>query len=249
VRDRVPLELTFDPEGDLLAAARQCELDVFYDVYGNTPEEWDIEYGPYQSNSHFIVASEPGGDVLAVSRLIFPGSPGHKTLNDAAREPWLVDGYRSAAAVSVGRDDTIDVATTAVRRGLRGLGHLLAASLHHGLILATRANNLPNCVMIIDERARRTLHMLGLVFHPLPGTEPASYLGSKSSQPLWGHMPTILDVQRGLNADAHRLVAQAIGLDGIAIPPQSAFAAKDPSAAKATPVARPIDARPVPIAV
>ena len=61
---------------------------------------------------------------------------------------------------------------------------LAAIALYHGIVMVTRANALPNVVMIMDERARRLLSSIGCVTHPLPGTAPGSYLGSPNSQPL-----------------------------------------------------------------
>ncbi len=90
----VELDLHFDPQGDTLAAARECEATVFLHQYGNTATQWAEEYGPYEPSSTFITITERGGDALATMRLIVPSEAGLKSLADVARPPWSIDGVR-----------------------------------------------------------------------------------------------------------------------------------------------------------
>src|SRR6476646_7922731 len=106
--------LHFDPEGDVLDAARDCEASVFLQQYGNTAQQWAEEYGPYDPSSAFIAITDAQGDAVAAMRLILPGPLGLKTLADVARPPWNLDGARVARAAGMITTRTWDVATLAV---------------------------------------------------------------------------------------------------------------------------------------
>ncbi len=223
MRTATPLRLVFDPVGDTLTAARACEAEVFLRVYGNTLAELEFEYGPYEDASVFLVLTDPGGDVVAACRLITPSDAGLKTLNDAGREPWQVDGLRSAFAAKLDPWRTWDVATIGVRANVGAARMFAAAALYHGVALAAHLNRILSIVMIMDERARRLLSAIGVMTQPLPGTHAAPYLGSPASTPIYGHLDQMADLQRRLNPDAHRLIGQGVGLDGVTVPEQAAF--------------------------
>jgi len=212
-----PLRFVFDPTGEELAAAKRCEADVFLETYGNTPEEFELEYGPYEDATGFMTVLEDDGEAVATARFIAPGPAGLKTLNDASRPPWQVDGLRSARAAGVDPARTWDIATIAVRRGA-GRGGLCAGALYHGIITAAYANDIDFIVMIMDSHARQLLTSLGMQTQALPGTKTGEYLGSASSTPLWANLNRALEQQRLDSPDAYRLIFQGIGLDGIALP-------------------------------
>lgn len=216
------LTMHFDPEPDVVAAAKDCEAAVFFSRYGNGADEWDDEYGPYQNSSVFLAITEPGGDALACCRFIVPSVVGLKTLVDTARPPWLVDGNRAARAAGIVLAQTWDVATVGARKGV-ARGGLLSAALYRGLFLATRANDVRWIVMIMDVRARRLLSLLNLETSVLPGTRPGPYLGSTSSVPLWAEVAPMVDRQRQVDPDSYRLVTLGGGLDGIDVPDATSF--------------------------
>jgi hypothetical protein len=212
-----------DPTGDLLGAAQACEAEVFLRAYGNTAQEWADEYGPYDQSSVFLAVADHEDQVVAACRLILPGPAGLKTLNDTMRAPWHVEGYRAARSAGIEPDATIDIATIGVRRGLRGVAMLASVALYHGIVQLTRANAMPDVVMLMDERARRLLTSIGCLTFALPGTAPGPYLGSAASTPLWANVPHMMDHQRRINPDAFRLVSQGVGLDGIDVPSLDRF--------------------------
>lgn len=212
-----PLQFVFDPAGDELAAALRCESQVFLEAYGNTPEEFDVEYGPYVESTGFMTVLQDDGEAVATARFIAPGPAGLKTLNDVSRPPWQVDGLRSARAAGVDPTRTWDVATIAVRKGA-GRGGLCAAALYHGIVTAAFANDIEYIVMIMDSHARRLLTGLDMQTQALPGTKTGEYLGSPSSAPLWANLHRMFERQRLESPDAYRLIYQGIGLDGIALP-------------------------------
>lgn len=217
------LSLRFNPEADLLAATLECEADVFLRVYGNTRQQLEDEYGPYEQASVFIALTDDSGDVLGACRLIRPTELGLKSLDDAARPPWSLDVARSVRAARLDPMQTWDVATLGCRRGLKGPGKLAGAALFHGLVQVVRANQIQSAVMIIDERVRALLASAGMTGHTLPGAKPARYLGSAASTPVYRHCDEAFDQQRITNPEAHRLFTQGIGLDGIRVPPLAEF--------------------------
>jgi hypothetical protein len=224
VKKYTPLELHFDPTGDLLAAARDCEAEVFLRAYGNTREEIADEYGPYEDASAFVALTDERGDVVAETRLIAPSAAGLKTLNDMGRSPWKLDGYRSARAAGLDLSLTWDVATVGVRTdAIRGTGLKAAVAMYFAIVAATRANDLRWIVMIMDERARRLLNSIALPTHVLPGGFSGDYMGSPTCTPVWSDSVSGMDTQRVQNPEGHRLVSSGAGLDGISIPPPGGF--------------------------
>ena len=148
-----PLRFVLDPVGDELTAALDCEADVFLQTYGNTIDQLADEYGPYAEATGFMTLLNENCLALATTRFIAPGPAGLKTLNDARRAPWNVDGMRSALAAGIDPSKTWDIATIAVRRSSRGSP--AAAALYHGIATAANANNIDSIIMIMDARARR----------------------------------------------------------------------------------------------
>lgn len=213
-----------DPGGHLGESARACEAEVFLRWYGNTREQLAEEYGPYEDCSAFLAIADDGGEVVGAVRLLTPGGgAGLKTLNDIAEAPWSVDGGRVAAAAHLDLGSTWEIATLGVRRQDDAAGVRVSLALYHGLIALSRANGMTAFVAVLDERVRRLLGSVGLLTRVLPGTRTAPYLGSSASTPVFAHCAPVLDAQRRRFPDAYRLVTLGVGLDGITIPPPSAF--------------------------
>jgi hypothetical protein len=212
------LRLMFDVRGELLDAAKACELDVFDAAYGNSPQELDAEYGPYDDASVFIALVDPTGRVQGACRVITWGEPGLKSLNDLSREPWRVDGLRSARAAGIDPVTTWDIATLGVRSELGRTGVMAAAALYHGLVAGGRANDVTTMITIVDQRVRTLLHGVGLATHVLPGARPAEYLGSAKSTPVYAHLAAVVDHQRRHTPDAYRMITLGVGLSGVVQP-------------------------------
>lgn len=220
------LFLHFDVRGDLLDAALDCEEDVFLQAFGNTREQLNDEYGPYNEQSVFMAVADEGGEVVGVARLITPGPAGLKTLNDVKRDPWNIDGDRSARAAGIDTSRTWDIATLGVRESFRGKRLMVAMSLYHGIMASTRLNEVLTATAIMDDQVRRLLTASGYYFPILPGAATRPYLGSVASTPCYGHYAGIIDAQRRTNPEAYRLMTLGIGLDGIVVPDQSEFMLK-----------------------
>ena len=220
---RPSFRLEFDVRGRLLEAARACEADVFWKWYGNSADELDREYGPYDAASAFLALVTDTDAVVGSCRVIVPGPAGLKTVADVSAPPWGVDGLCAAQAARLDLATTWDVATLGVRDGLDGQGRMASAALYHGLIQATRANQVSALVSILDERVRLLLRSVGVVTHPLPGAATRPYLGSSASTPVYGRMPQSLDTWRRIAPEAYRYIALGVGLDAVAVPTLDAF--------------------------
>lgn len=237
--DGAPLfRMRFNPTGDELAAALDCEASVFLKSYGNTAGQLVEAYGPYAAASVFIGIYEPGGDAIGAVRLIRPTALGLKTLYDVAQPPWSLDVPRMARAARLDLARTWDFTTLGARRGLRRWSTLIGAGLFHGLVQTVRANDIGSAVMMIDERVRGLLALAGMTGQTMPGACTTSYMGSARCTPVYEHCQQAFDRQRLINPDGYRLFMQGIGLDGLQVPPLSEFRLQPvPTPADATPVA------------
>ncbi len=215
------LRLVFDPSGEELVAAQTCEADVFLQWYGNTHDQLAEEYGPYEPVSTFLAVLDDDGVAQGVARLISPNPAGLKSLDDLARPPWQIDGTRSAAAAGLDLSSTWDVGTLGIRRQSGPSRVHAAAAVYHGLVVAARANHARSFVAILDDRYRRLLYSMGLHLHTLPGASSGTYLGSPQSTPVYAHFGALLDHQRRIAPDAHRLITLGEGLDLVTPDPQA----------------------------
>ncbi|MFP5348201.1 MAG: hypothetical protein ACLGIA_14400 [Actinomycetes bacterium] len=170
--------------------ARRLEEAVFGEVFGNTPEQLAAEYGPYEHASQFLLCrNASSGSALGVGRLIRPSDAGLKTLVDVAAEPWRADGSLLAQRAGLDLERTWDVATLAVlpsaRRGV------VSATLYRALVDAMQKAGAVSWTAIVDCKVLTLLRRAGISAEPLPGLEPAPYLGSVSSVPVFGHFADI----------------------------------------------------------
>ncbi|WP_143447396.1 hypothetical protein [Kineosporia sp. R_H_3] len=206
------------------ASVRRCELDVLAHWYGDTEQLLDEAYGGYADQTAFLAVERDDGLVVGVSRVIIPGGRGLKTLADIGSPPWSVDAPRAVSAAGLDPDHTWDIATITVRRELGAAGRVVAGALYYGLINGTRVNDCSWIVAIIDRRARSLLSMVGLPLHAIPGTAPELYMGSPACAPVYAHMPTLVDMQRASDPEAHRLITLGHGLTDVLLPDDEGLA-------------------------
>jgi hypothetical protein len=209
--------LVFDPEGDLRAAARACEADVFRSRYGNSDQQMLDEYGPYESASVFVAVADEHEDVVAAARLILPGPAGLKTLVDIGRPPWRADRARTCAAAGLDPSGTWDIATVATRPDSFG-GAQVSAALWHGIFHAPKANGAKTVIGILDTRVRRIVACMGIITHDLPEVRQGTYLGSTISVPIYLDQDTMLQEQGYLQSTPHAMIAHGLGLDRVHLP-------------------------------
>jgi len=237
----LPLKLVITTAANTPPAARDCELDVLSSWYGDTPELIESAYGPYEEQTAFLSVGSQDGTVIGACRLILPGPRPAKTLSDITAEPWQVDADESLRLAGIDPHRTWDIATIAVRRERGATGRMVAAALYYGLIHATRVNEIPWVVAIIDRHPRSLLAMLGLPLTALPGTASASYMGSHACTPVWAHVPSVVEQQRLTNPEGHRLISRGHGLSDVQLPDPLRLRLPSPSIPAAP--RRPLDLR------
>jgi hypothetical protein len=221
-----PLTLRFHPRAEpgteQVADVLACEAEVFGRWYGNSREMLDHAYGGHLAQTSFVSVAR-GPQVVGFARLIRPGRHPLKTLQDLAEPPWNLDAGRTAAAADLDLARTWDVTTLGVLPEPGTADPSPIAALIHGLSLALAVNDVRSVVAIIDARVRRLFGTLGRQTHPLPGATPASYLGSASSLPVYGHVAALLADLHGAREQTHLLLGRDAGPQRLVVPPPDAF--------------------------
>jgi hypothetical protein len=218
-----PVRLVFDAQGPLREAARACEAEVFSAWFGNTAGELAEAYGKYEDSTHWLVIADADDRVLAVSRLIWPGPAGWKTIDDLACPPWEIDSRRAARQAGLDLDRTLDVTTMAVRRGVHRLGFDASHAMAYGLFGAMRMNGIESMVALLDAVPLELLRGIGLNFTPIPGTAAGPYFGSAATTPVYARMDSLLAAQERLAPAAHQAIRHGIGLAGVELPAPEAL--------------------------
>lgn len=212
---------------DVPPSVLQCERDLLWRWYRNTPEEIDAAYAPFEARTAFLAvrrATDDGSDDVTVgfARLIANSPLGTRTLADLAAPPWDLDPQRCLAAAGVDPAGVWDIATLGARPDA-GHGGLAGMAVYHGILRTLTVNGARTLVAIVDPRVRRLLAAVGLACRTLPGTGPAVYMGSAGSTPVYADVAATIDEQRRTSPDAYRLVTLGAGLGAIALPPREAL--------------------------
>lgn len=180
-----------DPFADI---GRFVERDRFEEAFNNTPGEMHREYAPYENASTFFISMDverytPAGAL----RIIWNSDAGLKTVNDVGGPPLHLTSERIQQEHSIASfDDTWDIGTVATIHGYPpGRASL---QLYRGAYLAAMRENIQHVVSVIDTNVLPGLtNSLGFPFVSLAGTPAFEYLGSKSSQAVYGHVPEFYD--------------------------------------------------------
>ena len=184
---------------------RTVEREVFEAFFGNDSEQMAEEYGPYEDQSIFFVTidqatCEPAG----VLRVIRNGDSGLKTLNDmetitASDEhlPTLDVQHVSEVHDITSLDECWDVGTVAVRKKFRSTkaqAQQASVQLYRALYVSGLSHGIKHFVSIIDKRPyEKMTNYLGIPFVPMADTPAFSYLGSESSQAVYGDVTKFYD--------------------------------------------------------
>lgn len=170
---------------------RGVERLVFEEAFGNDAIEMQGEYSPYEMQSIFFisfdtVARAPSGAL----RVIHNGPAGLKTLNDLEKQIGLTEEDVKQSHNINGLDDVWDIGTVAVPREYRSGEGAVSVQLYRGMYLSALHDNVNHLVSVVDEKPLRKLTgYLGIPFKPLASTQPFEYLGSDSSQAVYGYVP------------------------------------------------------------
>jgi hypothetical protein len=190
-REPARFRLACVTDGPFADGARECEAEVFTEVYNNTGEELAEEYAPYGAQCFLVVIdqeqarTDPAASVLATSRIILPGAGGHKSVDDLALQPWGADVPAVLAPVGVDLAETMDIATLAVRRRGGRDGAIAASALCHGMSMVSIAHDLPWLIAILNRTVLRMFATWKVPLLEIPGLGPRPYYGSPASTPVY----------------------------------------------------------------
>lgn len=185
--------------------ARHVECSVFHEFFAAEPESEATEYAPYERASMFFVAVDTERKAIAgVLRVVRHSEAGWKTLND-------LDLASLAAAVHGLTSACWDVATLAVPKAYRGRGDV-SGMLYGATYVAAVKAGIEHIVAVLDEHCHRHLvDVLGLPFVPLAGAPARAYLGSSKCQPVYLHVPGVLEAF--VKREGERVAAVLRGCD------------------------------------
>ncbi len=171
------------------AVAQKIESAVFFERFGDTPEDFAREYGPLEERSALVVATR-ADRVLAATRVSWSDESGHiKTLSDAAEHFGVnVDQFLHSVGGPTKVLDALTIAAVDHSPGHdgRSIGGALTVAMGY---LAARKRGCTHVVSFLDEFVFEYLTTeYGVPWQPLPGATPGPYMGSPSS------VPAVVDV-------------------------------------------------------
>ncbi len=222
------LEL-IQPHSPDFEEAKRVEGEIFSKAFNNSAEEMEREYGPYERASQFLVVRDRQSNKIAgIIRLISHSAAGFKSLDDLGKQPWGVDTAQLLVDNGIEYDPatTIDIATLGVAEGYRkqdepGLETQVSLSLYHGLCKFSKERNVRYWVTILDDRVLELVQQIGEPFERFTGVESASYLGSKSSTPVWCDFPKAAERLRAKNHNLYDVVVEGKTLNKDLVIPES----------------------------
>jgi len=196
-------------------AARQVEGRVFLQTFGNTADEMDREYGPYDVRSRFVtVMDDASGTAVGAARLIVSDAAAGpvKTLVDVSGAPWHLDPSKILGAAAPSGGPVWDVASLAVDRRFRSgaSGAEVTVALCHGLIAYSLRCGVEGWVTVLDDRVLRLMHSMGIMWVPMPAATSQPYLGSTASTPCTIDVAGIPVSVRSLRPDLASTVADGV---------------------------------------
>ena len=171
---------------------RHIEREVFEAEFGNTADKMIEEYSPYEEASGFFLSIDRAkARTTGVLRVIRNSPNGFKTLDDISKEPFSISKQEALNYHSIDNlDEVWDVGTVAVIPDYRSGEGAVSIQLYRAMYLSAVDHDIEHLVSIIDDKPlKRMTQFLGIPFVPLAGAEPRPYLGSKSSQPVYGYVP------------------------------------------------------------
>ena len=204
--------------------ARHVEQSVFGETFGNGPELFAREYGPYEAASYFFCVVDHRRRLPAgMMRVLLPSPAGSKSLADLERvwrRPPAEVLERSNLALTA--DRTWDVATLAVERGYRraATNGLVSMALYQTLCGAAVRYDLGWIVTILD---LVVLDMIQEISHgcyePFAGVEPMGYLDSPASLPVYCDVAAQLPRLKAVDPATYELLVDGRGLEDAVTPP------------------------------
>lgn len=209
------LRPSFPCTGQDLERARACERVVFARAFGDSPSDLDTAYGDYEDRTSFGAVFLADGRAVGAVRLARPGPRGLKSLNDAASAPWHLPARRTLQQVGIDPARTWDVGTFGVDSLAVRASSRVTRALFAVMFGAFRDNAVASFVAVLDVGSRRPVGAQGVELLDLPGAEPAPYLGSDASTPVYRHVADLHDLHRRRFAAIHDQVFHGRGITGV----------------------------------
>lgn len=175
---------------DAARIGRYVEKTRFEVAFGNSAEDMQKEYGPYETASTFFISVDQENAMPSGALRIIRQSPsGLKTINDVSELPLRLSAeYIQQAHRIETFDDCWDIGTVAAMPGYPS--GAASIQLYRTMYLAAMRERIQHVVSVVDARVLQTLtQYLGIPFMPLADSGPFEYLGSKSSQAVYGYVP------------------------------------------------------------
>jgi hypothetical protein len=208
----------FLPDDPDALLARSVEREVFDEVFGNSAELLDAEYGRYEPASYFMCVLDHRRKLpAAASRVTMASELGLKTLDDI-ETVWgqPLDEVFARAGVEWDMDEVWDAVTMAVAPEYRGKSTdgLLSIAMHGVGARTLRACGGRIYVCVLDVAVLTTFNqVLHGAFVPFPGVEPQGYLDSPLSVPAYVDLDELDDRLRGVDPIVHGILFDGVGLE------------------------------------
>lgn len=201
------------PDDPLADVAREIEVRVFEEAFGNDAAVMAAEYGPYESRSlFFVVLDRRRGVPAGVARVIEDDGPRVKTLDDAPAHLGLpVEHLVAAHGMRTGR--VWDYATIAVLPEYRNVA--VSTLLHRTFVVAGKRRGAVHAVAMLDRVAWRNIRLVGVPVEQLAGSAPFEYLGSTENRAIYIEFaaiePAVARQHRSLRRTGRPLVGRLPG--------------------------------------
>jgi hypothetical protein len=194
---------------------RSVEVKVFEATFGNDAAVMQEEYGPYEGASSFILIIDKANCFpVGALRIIKNSCVGLKTLVDIERPPLSISEQEMTSFHGVDTLDSCwDVGTLAVVKEERNTASdfMVSTALYRTLYTEAVKYGIEHLVSIIDQKAYENLKFLGVPFIPMVHSDYFSYLNSKKSIAVHGHVTDFFDKVDSYRESLTPRVRQMIG--------------------------------------
>ncbi len=197
--------------------ARAVELEVFQQYFPSNNETlMQEEYGEFENCTFLLIVDLQSNTPVGMMRLLRNQPSGLKSIIDieSPKHAWkkpLTEVFAENDLKETDLDNTVDVATIAIRDKYQGQEEL-RAGLFHALHSYIIDNHLTTLVTILDDVVRRHLQRFGCYFNEYQGVGSAPYLDSKASTPCYISFEEMMQRWQQEQPDIYKYVVKGEGL-------------------------------------
>lgn len=170
------------------ALAREIELQVFNESFGNDKAEIEKEYGVYEAKSIFIlIVDNKHQKNVGMMRIIFNSDVGLKSLNDLERY-WGKKKVQVCIDNELSLDKTWDIGSFAVSKEYRNSSSEVKTGwtilFYYMLFKLCVAHQIEFLIAILDDMVLNSSRRKGFELTVMKDVTSKEYLGSPSSTPV-----------------------------------------------------------------